>query len=305
MKINFFKQILLFIFLFFYSSKNTKESVSYAVGSTQAEEKPEDPKLLFNVNFFEEYPNDTNLEKAKLIDFHCTVYLAARSVKEFLGVKKKLENINPKCTAAYWPILPESYWISPFSSREELNNLFSDLTLYAESLPDGDSLSVLFDLELPLKVKKYLENTPWFKKNKQAIERFLANPPRGTKVVTAEYLPSRVLTSKRLKDLGLAYPHLTPKRIVMFYTSMLEPGEREVAHKSFKEQVKGFKGLQVGLGTTATGVFGDEPILSPNGLRDDIILCKSLGVKDVTIFRLGGMTPAHMEAIESLIYANK
>jgi hypothetical protein len=35
------------------------------------------------VNFFEEFPNSVSLSKAKLIDFPSTIFIAAKSFKEF------------------------------------------------------------------------------------------------------------------------------------------------------------------------------------------------------------------------------
>lgn len=98
------------------------------------------------VNFFEEFPTDENLEKTRLINFDSTIYIAASSFQEFQALRKKLNNINPELEAAYWPVLEKSYWISPFSFTDELENLAEDLQKNKQTEP----LKVLIDLELPL-----------------------------------------------------------------------------------------------------------------------------------------------------------
>jgi len=80
------------------------------------------------IDFFEEFPTEENLKKAKLIDFPSTVYLAAKSLEEFKISRKKLGKINPKLEAGYWPILEKSYWISPFSYTYELKKIFKRIT---------------------------------------------------------------------------------------------------------------------------------------------------------------------------------
>jgi hypothetical protein len=48
--------------------------------------------------------------------------------------------------------------------------------------------------------------------------------------------------------------------------------------------------IELGLGTIATGVLENEPILSPLNLTRDVQIAKDLGIETVTIFRLGGLT---------------
>jgi len=54
----------------------------------------------------------------------------------------------------------------------------------------------------------------------------------------------------------------------------------------------------VGLGTIAIGILGNEPILSPNKLKEDIQEMKKLKVKDIIIFRLGGLNASYINAIK-------
>ena len=59
--------------------------------------------------------------------------------------------------------------------------------------------------------------------------------------------------------------------------------------------------LQVGLGTIATGILGNEPILSPKGLDRDLKEMKKIGIKEVVIFRLGGLNQEYKKIIKKTI----
>ena len=102
------------------------------------------------INFFEEYPTSENLEKAKLIDFNSTIFLAAHSLEEFHKYKKNLLDINNRLDVAYWPILNNTYWISPFSYTSDLEKLFKELK------ENKEKLTILIDLELPLLNNRFL-----------------------------------------------------------------------------------------------------------------------------------------------------
>jgi len=89
--------------------------------------KNQNIKKSMRIDFFEEIPTIDNLEKAILIDFPSTIYLAANSLEEFRELEKNLSLINPELEAGYWPILEKTYYISPFCYTYELENLIIDL----------------------------------------------------------------------------------------------------------------------------------------------------------------------------------
>ena len=72
---------------------------------------------MMRINFFEECIGDpqTDLQNAALITWPSTIYIAAASLSEFIERRRILFAINPHVTAAYWPVLKNSYWISPFA----------------------------------------------------------------------------------------------------------------------------------------------------------------------------------------------
>lgn len=53
-----------------------------------------------------------------------------------------------------------------------------------------------------------------------------------------------------------------------------------------------------GLGTIAIGVLGNEPILSPENLYQDLHWAKESKVEEVFIFRLGGLNELYMSEIK-------
>ena len=86
----------------------------------------------------------------------------------------------------------------------------------------------------------------------------------------------------------------------MYYTSM--HGRRKGCMGSISKLVKRFpKRTAVGLGTLATGVLENEPILSAADLERDLEDMQEIVVNEVYIFRLGGLTKAHLKVIKKFI----
>lgn len=255
-----------------------------------------------HINFFEEYPTIENLEKAKLIDFNSTIFIAAHSLREFYEYKKNLLDINNKLEVAYWPILPRTYWISPFSYTSDLKKLFKELK------QNKEKLTVLIDLELPILKNKFLfiRNFLSFFKNKKIIGKFLKEAPLyNLNITTSEYPPFGYFVLRIYRILGISFDNQKygNTSCVMYYTSMIS--NKYIFKKITKTLVKikkqKNKNLELGLGTIAIGVLGNEPILSPENLVRDISLAKDNNFKSVTIFRLGGFNEEYYKAIKSFI----
>ena len=79
------------------------------------------------IDFYEEFPTQKNLEKLRLIKFKTKLFVAAQSVKEFKSLEKQIKKIKKNVIVAYWPIIKNSYWISPFSNTRDLIELFRGL----------------------------------------------------------------------------------------------------------------------------------------------------------------------------------
>lgn len=253
------------------------------------------------VNFFEEFPNKKAFLKAKLIDFPSTIFIAAKSIKEFKKWRSELKKINSKLEAAYWPIINRSYWISSFSYNEDIQNLYNDLRANKEK-----NLKILLDLELPLNLKLYFRNLFSFGKNKKIIKRiFTEQKELGLEIYTAEYPFHNKIISKIFRWFGISYdlrvyPH---KKIMMYYTSMLKGGYiKKVCKKAILKKKKLYgNNFEVALGTTAIGILGNEPKITYENLEKDLEFVKKSGINTVTIFRLEGLDKKYLKVIKKFL----
>ncbi len=255
------------------------------------------------VDFFEEFPNEKNLEKLKLINFDSTLYLASKSLSQFESIKERIKKINSEIEIAYWPVLEKSYWISPFSYTYELKNLYDELAKNSREKP----LKILIDLELPFLNKKlFLFNLFSFFRNKKIIEKIFRDSKKlNLDILTAEYPIATDFMQRKLEWLGVSYPieRFPHKKIVMFYSSMIKNKfvlEKIKSHIKKRAEELGDK-LQVGLGTIARGILGDEPILSPKKLDKDLSFCKKQNIDTVVIFRLGGLNNDYLKIIKKYL----
>ncbi|MEK6846184.1 MAG: hypothetical protein AABY26_05465, partial [Nanoarchaeota archaeon] len=72
----------------------------------------------------------------------------------------------------------------------------------------------------------------------------------------------------------------------------------EFLEKEFKRGVKEYgKNYLVALGTIAVGIHGTEPKISLEQLKLDLETAKKCGVKEVVLFRLGGMSREYGEVM--------
>jgi len=238
-----------------------------------------------DVEFYEEFPNKQNLDKLKLIKFKTKLFIAAKSIKKFQEFEKQAKKIKKDLEVAYWPIVENSYWISPFSNTKDLINLFKELEKIDNPL--------LIDLELPLakRWKMYFKNILHFKKNKKLIRKFLEKNKK--RITTAEY--PLAFVSKIMKFIGLNYNIKTEKSI-MWYSSMMSKQLNKKTKKNLKS-IQNKKDYSISLGTLAIGILGNEPILSPEKLEKDLKFVKEVGFDKVVIFRLEGINKRYLEII--------
>ncbi|MEK6938164.1 MAG: hypothetical protein AABX04_03905 [Nanoarchaeota archaeon] len=252
------------------------------------------------ISFFEEFPNQNNLTKLKLISFQTKLYLAAKSVKEFQILKSQIKNKRVK-EVIYWPILEnkEGYWISPWSKRKALKRIFAEL-----QEPKNQNLPVMLDLELPFRRNPWLFITQKanFFSNKKLIRDFINN--HSGEVYLAEYYPEGKFKGGMMKFFGL---HYTSKKnhkvkvIKMLYHS-LHPFKKEFLTKELQRGKQEFgNNYLLAFGTIAKGINGNEPLLRPEQLQQDLQLAKEIGIKEVIIFRLGGMDKEYLKIIKALI----
>ncbi len=235
------------------------------------------------IDFYEEYPTEENLEKLRFLKHPTKLFVAAHSLEEFQELEKKVKRIKKDAIVGYWPILNKSdgYWISPFSNPSALGKCFEELNSIKNPL--------LIDLELPLKKKLFMKNLKYFSKNKKLIKQFLEKNQK--RITTAEF----PVLSFFKKTIGLNYDIKTEKSL-MWYSSMIPAiVNSHIKRKLFR--IKDKTNYSVSLGTIATGVLGNEPILPPDELKKDLNFVKNAGFDKVIIFRLGGLNQKYINII--------
>jgi hypothetical protein len=242
------------------------------------------------ISFFEEFPTKQNLDKIKHIDFPTKLYIASKSYKEFQNLEITSKNVKSKI---YWPVLKqkEGYWLSPFTKRKALKRVMKELK--------DPNVPVMWDAELPVHKNKSLFFTelPLFFSNRKLIRDFMDSRKEA---YGAEYFSvgkSRLF----LYFLGITFNSKNYHPIKMVYSSMHDIGETLIRAeiKSLKKEFG--NRLCIGLGVTAIGILGNEPIISLKLLERDLKICKDLGVEEVIIFRLGGINKSYAKLLKKYI----
>lgn len=251
------------------------------------------------INFFEEFPNTENLQKIALIPFPSIIFIAAYCLAEFKEYRNILLKYNSKAEAAYWPLFKKSYWLSGFTYTDEIINLYNDL----KNNKQEETLKILLDLELPLlNPKLFYKNIFKIRNNKKIIQQiFSETKSLNIEIHTAEYPFGNKIIQELFSLLGasfslIKYPHY---RIVMFYTSMLKNTfiKKQISRFIINRSKTHLNNFQVGLGCTAIGILGDEPIITPENLEKDFAFLKENGIKSTTIFRLGGLNDEYLKIL--------
>ncbi len=237
------------------------------------------------IEFYEEFPNEKNLKKLKTIKFPTKIFIAAKSLEEFQRHEKMAKSYKKDLEVAYWPIIKNSYWISPFSNNKDLSELFEELNTIRNHL--------LIDLELPLRKrwKMYFKNFFSFRKNKKLIKHFLEKNKR--RITTAEY--PFIFISKFMRIMGLNY-NIDYERSIMWYSSMMKRRINSLVKKNLIK-LNSKSNYSISLGTIAIGILGNEPILSPENLEKDLEFIKKTGFKKVVIFRLEGINKDYLKIL--------
>jgi hypothetical protein len=230
------------------------------------------------ISFFEEFPTKRNMEELALVSWPTTVFVAATGLDKFKSMQKKYTKRNVEL--AYWPILKkeEGYWMSPFSSPRALKRIMRELK--------GQKIKVLWDAELPWRhTWLFLKHTPYFFSNKRRIKKFL-------KQSTNDIYCTHTFTGRPFfKFLGVWFDKNVTS-VPMCYASFL-PGARL--------GLKNTQATTVGIGLIAKGVGPTDSVYSPKELDADLQLCKKKNIKEVIIFRLGGLNKNYLKTIKKYV----
>lgn len=243
------------------------------------------------ISFFEEFPTEDTLARLKLVSWPTKLYIAANNLQQFKAITSVVRHNKNLLEAVYWPILKkrEGYWISPFSKQNALQRTFEEL--------EHKKIPVMLDLELPTTQNPLLYLTQFFNfnKDKKIIHSFVCNHPGET------YLCEYSAPEKSLQKLGLHYQNNKSKVMKMLYHSV----HYYSAEKLKFEMQQGLRrygdNYIVGFGTIAVGVGGNEPLLSPQQLEKDLQIAKEVGVKEVVLFRLGGLNKKYAKVLEKFV----
>jgi hypothetical protein len=290
-----------------------------------------------NVSLFAEFPWE-DLEKLSLVNFPVKVYLAASSLEEYRELEKHAKEINPQTETAYWPILEKSYWVSPFSYNRELDRLHLDLSRNEEML------EILLDLELPkfwiryvvYHLPRVLANAfkyhlritkPRIRKLFKMQDNYNIRITSTSYPVMSKYYLANYLTFKLLGFLGVHFnPRAFNHRVIFMCYSSIRGDLLRKTLKNISAKKPGVReNYQVGLGLLDYGMLSKTGfirklqrvgllkgfhLLTPEKLDRDLSLVKEQGVRDVTIYDLGGLSEELVEVIgkyvsreEAFIYA--
>ncbi|HIH25611.1 hypothetical protein J4476_04160 [Candidatus Woesearchaeota archaeon] len=248
------------------------------------------------IYFFEEFPNDSSLSKLSLVKFPTKLIIADYSIEGFnlydKEIRSKYKNVKE---LIWWPLLnmDEGYWFSPFSRRRALLRTFHHLL--------NKNIPIMWDAEFPK--KRFLMFSQLFKvmKNIQLIRSFFKKY-KG-KIYTAEYFIDVSVMKFLFKLFALQFnpKEFNNKIIKMMYTSTLDYPESLLRSelKTLKYHYK--DNVMVGLGCLAVGINGNESLISSKQLERDLNLCKEIGIKEVVLFRLGGLNKDYIKVLNKFV----
>lgn len=257
---------------------------------------------------YEEFPNKGNLKKLSYLDFGFDMIVAAKSLDEFYELKDEIEPMNPNVRkVGYWPTLTieEGYWFSPFSKRSGMERIISELVYRANT---DERLWFKWDAEIPL-VNNALFRTelPNFLSSKRMIEDFLKNYREyGLDLVIAQW-PGFWMPDAIQKILGISFDSVEYDcdTVRMAYSSLTKSADRLLGRsresiseflfrREIRNGVRKYGGrFSIGIGCLATGIFGNEPLMTLEEFEHDLKIASQENVSSAFIFRLGGIEEEH------------
>lgn len=253
------------------------------------------------IDFLEEYPLEAaNLAPAALWPHAARVYLATRRYDDFRACAQRLVSVNPLMQAAWWPLLGQSYWFSPWSHPQELAD-FIDV-LDRERTGAQDRLAVLIDLELPtLRPTLLLRHLAGHRRARALLtEIFQRAPDWNIELATAEYPAFGGLNRRVWERLGISLDRRWPvrRRYIMYYPTLIP----RVFHCAVRRHIgrearAGGDSYALALGPIARGALGNEVLRSPGDLAGDLAFARRCGIEGVGIFRLGGLNPEFLRQL--------
>lgn len=137
-------------------------------------------------------------------------------------------------------------------------------------------------------------------RTKLMIEEFIRTASEhniGVVGVEKGYLPDTFL-----EKMGLRYS--TERRIKMYYTSFARRFLPDaIVDAFFQRKVldAAVRGYGLGIGLIAQVIYENEPVYDAQTLEKELRLAKDASVKEVVIFRLGGINKEYLSVIRSVV----
>ncbi|MAG52562.1 MAG: hypothetical protein CMH62_01215 [Nanoarchaeota archaeon] len=262
------------------------------------------------VKIYEEFPTEKNLSKLKLIDFNIELIIAASNLSKFREYEKKVKKNKNVKAVGYWPTLKkeEGYWISPWGKREGLIRILNEIK---ENVDKGEKLFLKWDAEAPWFMKKSLYITEFFKffGNVRMIKKFFRDYKSKIRIITAEKPNILPEWFNDLFGMGFHPEKYGNEKVKMMYTSLgkyagsigawiFKKWYRRVVKKWGKRHSDKFV---IGIGCTAIGILGDEPLITKEEFERDLKFAKENGMKKVAIFRLGGLDKEFVDILKNYL----
>lgn len=246
------------------------------------------------IYFFEEFPNKKNLSKLDMINFPTKLFLAEYGLEGYKQYEKELNGRYKNLKEViWWPIanVYEGYWLSPWTKRRALLRVISKL--------NDKKIPILWDAEFPK--NRSLIFTQFFRhfRNKKIIKLFFTKY-KGD-IYTAEYFAENKFWKSFLESVGLSFdPDIYNNSVIkMIYSSMMLWASENFIRDEIRHYTKKYRDkFIVGLGVTATGINKNESLISAENLERDLKICKELDVKEVVIYRLGGLNKEYLKIIK-------
>ena len=188
---------------------------------------------------YEEFPTEKNLGKLVHVDFPIDIIIASRNLNEFQNLERQIKYTNSSVQrVGYWPVLSleEGYWMSPFSDRQALERVISELE---ERSSQDERLLLKWDAELPVAVKprktlaKLMAKGTWnFSSNKERIQGFLKDHDKhNMDLFTAEWpvIPEKIQESHlpiefwylRLLASAMLFVYVFQRRDLVFFIATI------------------------------------------------------------------------------------
>ncbi len=244
------------------------------------------------VIFWCEFPKEVDWKKFnKIINFKISVFIAAKSKKEFFYWKSKIK--SKYVDVGVWPILSkkDGYWFSGFCSKKSIDKLFyfKDLKIKIDLEPP--IIDIKYNIYNILKFYGRLLLTKKSKNNDYLNERIIKLDKNSEIILSGLPLPSFIskIYGDSLKNNGnfyrnyFIYSTLMPKFLSpltnIYYTWFIKKSIR-----IYKEKV------MFAIGCIGHGIFYSEPIYKNiNEFDKDMKFLLKNNVKNIVIFELAGL----------------